>query len=222
MKTGFIKILATGICALITISSAVFAAGNEKYADALHSLGLFRGTDEGYMLSKPLSREESAAMIVRLTGVEGEVENAIYNVIFTDVPQSRWSFNYVTYCYINGITKGTGNETFTPAAEISAEEYTTLILRLLGYEAEPETAFSKAVECGLFPTKAARKFENSDRFLREDMTYISYRALKTVTSNGNTLAANLAKANVITEKQAEEFNIYNNDDISGIIDDLLE
>ena len=89
-------------------------------------------------------------MITRLLGAEKEASKTNHDVIFDDVDENRWSFPYVMYCYENRITNGTGKTTFSPEAEITAGQFTALVLRVLGYEAEPDTALDTAVKKCLF------------------------------------------------------------------------
>lgn len=204
----------------ITINS--YAASNE-YADKLNKLGLFLGTENGYELDKPLTREQSAVMLVRLLGVEQKVKEQIYSEVFVDVPYNRWSFNYVMYCYDNKITNGTGADTFTPESNITAAEYVTLVLRLLGYtDVQPETAFDEGVRKYLFNSQRAKEIENKQQFLREDMVYITYRSLSAKNSDGKILARALADSGVLTNKQADEFDIYSSGDLDDILDKLFE
>ena len=210
-------------CMLIMPFSG-FAANNTDKADALAALGLFQGTGEGYDLDSPLTRAQSATMLVRLLGAEDEALSApLYNV-FSDVPNEHWAAKYVLYCYENNITKGTSEDTFTPERPVSAEEFTVLTLRLLDYEAEPDTAFETAVDCGLFGTEISRELAAKEAFLRDDMVYIAFRALKTKCADGETLSQKLIDAGVITQKDAEKQGVLDAleaDDIDSVIDGLF-
>ena len=215
------------ICCLLAAAtfslSTILAAEYTQYADTLNQLDLFQGTDQGYELDSPLTREQAAAMIVRLMGDEETALAAQYTPVFSDVEACRWSFPYVMYCYENSVTKGTSESTFTPETPISAQEFTTFILRLLGHtDSTPESAYEDAVSCGLYGTEFVRDLEGSDTFLRDDMVYISYRALKTKTTDDNILAEELADRGVITAQQAEEFDAYSADDFGEMLDELLE
>ena len=42
----------------------------EANADVLNTLGLFKGTENGYELDKPLTRMEALIMLIRLSGNE--------------------------------------------------------------------------------------------------------------------------------------------------------
>ncbi len=191
-------------------------------ADTLYDLGLFKGTDNGYELEKTLTREESATILVRLLGAEADLDAGDYEEVFTDVPEDRWSFAYVMYCYDNDITKGTGNNTFSPEAEVTAEEFVTLVLRLMGYTyIEPDTALEESIYLNLLNSEVVRDFETAHEFTRDDMVYVVYRSLMTKTAEGEVLANELADLGVLTDEQAEEFDVYEIEDINEMIDRIL-
>lgn len=219
---NFFKYFLISFVLIVLISTSVFASQNTKYADTLYELGLFKGTDNGYELEKTLTREESATILVRLLGEENNANNCIYKEIFADVEKDRWSYSYVMYCYENGITKGTGKDTFSPDQPISASQFVTLMLRLLGYiDAEPTTALDDAITYNFLNSQIVRKLEVKEVFTREDMVYIVYRSLKTPMSDGTIFAQHLADKNVLTQSQAEGFNIYDSENIDKLIDGLL-
>ena len=198
------------------------AAKNTPLADELNQLGLFMGTGNGYELESTLTREQAATMLVRLKGEEKNVKDYAAKEIFDDVKSDRWSFPYVMYCYDNSITKGTSESTFSPSKKISAAEFITLVLRLIGFDAEPENAYSKAVTVGLINSEAARELSEKDEFTRGDMVYIAHRSLKTQTPDGECFAEKLSESGAITEKQALKFDVYSTeDDIDGLLDALF-
>lgn len=147
-------------------------------ADALNDLGVLKGTDKGYELEKTLTREESAAILVRLTGNEEKANGKKFEAVFADVDKDRWSYGYVMYCYENEITKGTGKDTFSPTEEIDASQFVTLVMRLLGFtEVSPETAMAKGVEYNLISGDKAEELEQKGTFTRGDMAQIVYSVL---------------------------------------------
>ena len=157
----------------------------EEKANALNEMGLFKGTDKGYELEKVLTREEAAVLLVRLAGREEGLTDKNYEEIFLDIPKDKWSFAYVMYCYENSITKGTGETTFSPNDQISAEQFMTLVLRLLGYtDINPDTALEKAVNLGIIDEYDAKRYINTSVFTRGDAVYIMYNCLKAETAEG--------------------------------------
>ncbi len=219
---SFGKIVAVWLSACLLLAMPV-AAMHQDEADILYELGLFRGTGQGYELENELTREQAVTILVRLLGEEGALDAQDYRAVFEDVDEERWSFPYVMYCYENGITKGTGKDSFSPEKSISAEEFITLVLRLMGYEkTEPETAFLESVYVGILNTEVVRNLKKAERFLRDDMVYITYRSLMSPMEDGVLLADFLAEKGVITDKEAFQFNVYENtDDIDVLIDSLL-
>lgn len=220
---NFSKIISIFLVLIISVSTSAFAAPDTQYADTLYELGLFKGTDKGYELEKTLTREESATILVRLLGEEKNIKSNNYSEVFTDVEKDRWSFPYVMYCFENEITKGTGQDTFSPEQPISADQFVTLVLRLLGYtDAEPKTALVQAITYNLLNSEVVRSLEGAEKFTRENMVYIVYRSLQTPMSDGIILAQYLADKNVLTQSQANKFDIYNNsEDIDELLDSLL-
>ena len=66
------------ILSAILLSATAFATDANlsgdavSSAEALKELDLFRGTDKGFELEKPMTRAEAAAMLVRFLGAEEE------------------------------------------------------------------------------------------------------------------------------------------------------
>lgn len=217
------KLLSVILCAFALISNTVYAEDYTSYANELKEMGLFKGTDEGYELDKTLTRAESATMLVRLLGAEKKAISAEYEPVFADVQKDKWYYTYIMYCYENEITKGTGVSTFSPDDTVTAEQFVTLVLRLLGYtDVEPETAFKTANEVGLFGTKISRQLAENKDFLRNEMVYVAYRSLKTKTSNGDVLAVKLGDLGVLSQTEVKKFNIYKYVDLNDFLDAYIE
>lgn len=185
-----------------------------KKADALKSLGLFRGSDTGYALDETFTRAQGAAMIVRLIGRETEALDMNGSASFSDVGAEHWANGYIAYCAANHITKGTGNNTYSPEDKMTCAEYLTLLLRYLGFEnASPETAGFVSSESGLLSSKTSNEMLNSTVFTRNDMVYISYGALSTKSVKQNKLLAELLiEQGVFSQAQAKQAGISFNTD----------
>lgn len=218
----FSKIILIVLVVSIMIVTPVYADNTVK-ANVLYELGLFKGTDSGYELDKTLTREQAVTILVRLLGEEKNVLDAEFDEVFTDVESNRWSYPYVMYCYENNITKGTGDDTFSPEDEVTAEQFVTLVMRLMGYEdIEPDVALEESVYISMLNTEVVRELEKNANFLRDDMVYVVYRSLMCNMSDGTRLADFLAEKGVITEKEAEQFNVYeSSDDINDLLVQLL-
>ena len=177
----------------------------KECADALYDFGLFIGTDKGYELEKSLTREESAAILVRLLGEEEKIDANDFEVVFDDVAKDRWSYAYVMYCYENNITKGTSSNTFSPTVEIDAEQFVALLMRLLGYtEINPDTALDKSVENKLLPAEMAEKLKEAEVFTRGEMVQIVYNSLKTQMDDGIFFSDYLLEKGVLSEQDIRD------------------
>ncbi|MBO5007775.1 MAG: S-layer homology domain-containing protein [Clostridia bacterium] len=177
----------------------------QECADTLYDFGLFKGTDKGYELEKSLTREESATILVRLLGEEDKIRTDDFDEVFVDVDKARWSYAYVMYCYKNNITKGTGADTFSPDVQIDANQFITLMMRLLGYsDVEPDTALQKSVEYKLLPQEKIDELTKKKVFTRSDMVQIVYNSLKTQMDDETVFADYLLEKGILTEKEIEQ------------------
>lgn len=126
--------LATGV------TPAAFAASDEALnaANALYKQGLFLGNGTtatgapNFELDRKPTRHEAITMLVRLLGKEEEAKKGTWNTPFTDVDE--WAKPYVGYAYTNKLTTGTSETTFSGNDTVTATEYLTLVLRVLGYD----------------------------------------------------------------------------------------
>lgn len=177
----------------------------KECADTLYNFGLFKGTDKGYELEKSLTREESATILVRLLGEEEKVKTDDFEEVFVDVDKDRWSYAYVMYCYKHNITKGTGADTFSPEVQIDANQFITLMMRLLGFtEVNPDTALEKSVEYKLLPEEKIDELTTKKVFTRSDMVQIVYNSLKTQMDDETVFADFLLEKGILTEKEIKQ------------------
>ena len=177
----------------------------QECADTLYNFGLFKGTDNGYELEKSLTREESATILVRLLGEEEKVDADDFDEVFVDVDKDRWSYAYVMYCYKHNITKGTGADTFSPDVQIDANQFITLMMRLLGYtEVNPDTALEKSIEYKLLPEEKIDELTKKKVFTRSDMVQIVYNSLKTQMDDETVFADYLLEKGILTENEIEQ------------------
>ncbi len=207
----------------VLVSGISYGAENDEYGDILKEIGIIKGTDAGLEADKTFTRAEAAVVMVRLLGKEDDILSEDYTEKFADVPESHWSFEYVMFCYENGITKGTGEKTFYPDSQIDAVQFVTLLVRLMGYkDAQLNTAPDLGVEIQLFNSQTAEELKNSNNFKRGDMFYVLYRSLKTTMKDGTLFARYLAEQGIITDDEADEFDAYSDfENIDELIEELL-
>ena len=205
MKKKIIALLLALVCTLSLLMTCMAATytQQEKTADALNELDLFRGKGAaGYDLDANLTRAEGATLLVRVLGKDKEASNWTAAIPFKDVP--LWAMGYVGYAYQNGITNGTDlpNGLFSPNAELSDYMFLTLVLRALGYSDKGENAqfvwndpYKLAAEVGLID-----KAKADNDFTRGDAVEVLWNAMHCKLVGRNiTLAEDLIAQGVFTK-----------------------
>lgn len=174
-----------GAAAAAMLTASAFAADYTNCADALHDMGLFQGTEQGYDLDREPTRAEAAAMLVRLLGKEAEAKELTYTAPFTDLKD--WQKPYVQYLYENGLVNGTSAASFSPQRACTAQMYAAFLLRALGYDDPADFTYAEAVaaakELGIYDTGVIKMTDYHAAFLRDDVAAASYTALS-VSSKG--------------------------------------
>lgn len=165
---------------LLSCTPISHAASEEavQAAQSLYELGLFNGTGTNpdgtptFDLDRAPTRQEAIIMLVRLLGKEEEAKAGTWETPFTDV--DNWAKPYVGYAYTNGLTTGTGDNTFGSADTVTASQYLTFVLRALEYESGTDfqwnKAWEKSDEIGLTD---GRYNANTSNFIRGDVAIIS-------------------------------------------------
>ena len=150
MKRILSLLLAAVLC--LGLMPTAFAASDEAEtaADTLYSLGLFSGTGVDakgkpvYDLDRAPTRSEAVTILVGLLGKKEEALSGSWELPFTDV--ADWAKPFVGYAYANGLTSGVSADTFGGNDLISASQYLTFVLKVLGYEAGKDFQWDKAWE----------------------------------------------------------------------------
>lgn len=145
----------------------------------LSDMGLFQGTENGFELEKSLTRAEGTVMIVRVIGNQSEVLQGSYEHPFTDVPE--WADKYIGYLYQEGKVNGVSETEFGPSQPMTAEQFTTMVLRVLGYDDSKgdftwDKALEKALEIKLLNEEEKALIESKD-FNRGFSVNIIYNAM---------------------------------------------
>lgn len=200
IKANIVRLAASvlTVLAVLTASVGVFAARDlsaaEDIASSLRDAGLFKGTQNGFELDRPATRQEALLMLIRLLGLEDEASACTEECPFTDV--SAWWKPYIAYAYKMGYTTGSVFDTekgiyLFGTGTADAKMYCTFVLRALGYsDRNGDFSYSAAVDfarsVGIIPQEA----DTAD-FLRADVVYVSYAALSAEVSGGGTLGEKL-------------------------------
>lgn len=179
MRRYLAWILAVMLC--IASVPVTYAANPEAQnaAETLYREGLFRGTGitaDGspiFELERVPSRTEAITMLVRLLGAEEEALSGSWRMPFTDVDD--WARPYVGYAYTHGLTAGISATAYGGDAPVTAAQYLTFMLRVLGYESGRDFAWDRAWtfadEIGL--TDGRYTAANNTAFTRGDAAIVS-------------------------------------------------
>ncbi len=175
-------------------------------AEALQTMGLFRGTGSGLVLERSTTRIEGLVMFLRLLGLEEEALSCTKSQPFADISADYWARPYIAYAYAEGLTAGTGNGKFSPDAPITAQQYLTFLLRALnhkeGSDFTYDSAYKSAETLGLFSAFEIAKLSQGV-LTRGRMVYLSYYALFCTEQTENLLLLEgLIKNNAVTEENA--------------------
>ena len=151
----------------------------------LQDLKILQGTGNSLDLDKGLTRAQGAIVYLRLIGgpyfaSEFSKENTNYKTEFIYIPE--WAMYDINYLYKSGLINGINHKEFGANDLMTAEQFTTLVLRGLGYEdAEGEfvwnQSLNKAVEIGMLTQAEKTEIEKDKYFTREEMAKIAYNAL---------------------------------------------
>ena len=199
------------VMALILSVTGVYAATDyTSEADKLYALGLFKGTNTGYELNRAPNRAESAAMLLKLLGVEEAAKKANYAHPFTDVP--AWASPFVGYMYKHGMTTGIGNHQFGAANLTQANEYMTFVLKALGYTNQDfnwQASLKFAADQGILNAVEAAAL-STQPFHRNEMVHVSFAALSAkIKATHITLAERLVDDAAISPRAAFEQKVVN-------------
>ena len=174
---------------LLTVALCVTASASDydAVAEDLSTIGMFRGTANGFELDRTPTRSEAAIMLVRLYGAEEAAKTAYeageISHPFTDV--SEFTSPYVAWLYTNGITNGFTETTFASQRPCSAQNYATFLLRALGYKDGEDFQYADALvfaqEKGFY-----EPIMFSGEFLRDDLAALTYQGLAADTADGET------------------------------------
>lgn len=219
IKKRYIKniIASIGVICILALSfSPINAVEQGQYfgnANTLQALGLFNGTQNGFELTKTSTRAEAAAMLVRLLGGETQAFQEYNNTVhpFTDV--STWANPYINYLYSKGLTKGISETNFGSDNKVTGNEYTTMLLRALGYNDQDglykwNESLEYSISVGLLNQQEFTTLKPSAKkaLLRDEMVKLSYKSLYTTMMgmDNKILVQNLYEQEAITQKSLDK------------------
>ena len=178
-------------------------------ADALRTAGLFVGTNAGYELDRPPTRQEALIMLIRLLGEESTALKHVGTTTYKDLTGWADGQKYIVYAHNMGYTNGASPTAFIQYDFATLEMYLSFTLRALGYSDAAgdfiwnTTSRDLAVSLGLL-TQAELTGIAATGFMRDHVVLISANALRVpLKGSPQTLGQKLLSQGVITEGQLE-------------------
>lgn len=155
---------------------------------ALEALGVLVGNNEGdLMLSNKLNRQDMIVLVSRLYKEENKAKILLVKPQFTDVTDAYEYYKpFIQWSVDKGLIKGMGNNEFGINKNVTAHQYMTVLLRVLGYEEEsrlwntvPDLAIKLGIMQGL-------NISPQTEVTRGQMAVMTFNTLK-LTLKGSTL-----------------------------------
>ena len=188
----------------------------DSLAYELYKLGLMQGvsTDEdgepNFGLDRPPNRLQALILTIRLLGLEEEALAYEGENPFADVTAAS-QVPYVAYGFDKGITTGVSASSFSPTRLVTLREFTTFLLRVLGYDDREGDflyvkALEMAVEVGLYSEEMVEDLSEGE-FLRAEAVAAMVAALLTNIKDSDEilLIDTLVEAEVFTREKADAF-----------------
>ena len=202
-------------------SFAAFAATDVELEKAkfLESNKVLLGNTAGdLLLDENMKRQDSVVMLSRLLGKESEAKETKESEAFgkfTDTPKNDKYYNgFISWALENEFFVGHTAERFGYNENITARDYSVVLLRALGYGKEAEgaegwkSAYTTANTLGLLKDVTAKE---ADEITRGQMAVMTFNALGTkVKGSDKTLAETLG----ITMPAADKLTAKVNDTVS--------
>lgn len=196
-----------------------YPGDTQAQAQMLKNLGLFKGTDKGFELEKPMTRAEAAVMVTRLLGAEAEAKTENNSHPFGDVPV--WASPYVGWLYKNGLTKGISKAEYGSGRQVTCQQFGVFLTRA-SYRPEAREElldFGRENGVDLFEANAITSAEETaacdkSGFLRADAVAMAARLLDSLYVEGSdgsgglkqeiTVAQALIERDVFTRERFKE------------------
>ena len=143
------RVLSLALASIMLLGMMVVGAGaaskdftdsdeikNVEAVDVMVALGVLEGGNKGdFQPNSILTREQAAKIICYMLLGEEAAEKLTTNYsIFSDVPASRWSAPYISYCVNLGILAGDGHGNFYPEGKLTGVAFAKMLMVCSGLQ----------------------------------------------------------------------------------------
>lgn len=223
-----IQMLLIGQVSGMVDSRPLLADEEQSYyyeAQELEKLGVFKGTNQGFELSREPSRLEALIMMMRMLGLEEDVlEREDSTSYFLDVP--TWGFEYVNLAYERGLTQGVDEKLFGMERQVDAKMFITFMLRALNYDDKKgdfqyQEAVEFALDIGMIDEELKEELDQ-ETFTRNYVAKIVFNTLNAPLANDErTLSRYLIDAGKLAQAEQTKGPVETPTS-DNLIEDLIE
>ncbi|MFI3313097.1 MAG: S-layer homology domain-containing protein [Eubacteriales bacterium] len=191
-----LKKVALAAALTAALSTSIFAFSDvsgdalEMAVNSLQSMNVVNGyADNTFKPDNTVTRAEFSKMVVMASSSRDSLSTTGTTSPFSDVAASNWARSYITLAYNLGYVNGNGDGSFSPDANITLGEASTVALRMLGYTSAdigyswPEDYTDAARELGLLDDVSATGDYQS--MTRGDIAQMLYNMVAMETSDGD-------------------------------------
>ncbi len=214
-KIRRVTLIVIVIAALLgaSVSSFAFSENESRSVENFFiEAQLLKGDGSGYGLDKPTTRMEGIVILIRLLGKEADAQQLQNSPSrFLDVP--AWATGYANYAYAAGISMGVADTRFGTGDLLTAQQFHTLLLRVIGYDDSRgdfrwTNSVGKAEELGILSRELADRYEDNPAYTKRDLIETSFCFLMAQYKDGSaTLIGNLIGSGVISDELAVEYGL---------------
>ncbi|GIP20629.1 S-layer homology domain-containing protein [Paenibacillus sp. J22TS3] len=168
-----------------------------KMTIAFTKIGKEKGESGNTALStisfKGVAQGNANIKLVSVKALDPKLTSTVYNYkpTFDDLPGYEWAQMEIEALASSGIIKGASETTFSPGANVSRADFTSLLVRALKLDAEVDGNFNDvgpsdyyykevgiAKKLGIAQGKGNNQFEPKKSISRQDMMVVAARAMK--------------------------------------------
>lgn len=188
---AFLLALVMVVSLLPVYGDEVRTISEEEAGRKLKNWGALKGSKDGNLMrDEGLKREDAILILIRMMGKEEEAEATPTLPSFKDI-EDKYYYPYIAFAQAQGWTEGRSRDEFGYKALVTADEFSALMLRALGYDYKGKLyskVGDKAEELGLLRNARVKK---SEKFRRGSAFVIMYNTLQQPKKDGGDKLAEL-------------------------------
>ena len=194
--------------------------------ETIGELNVYLVTTNGSKYNMDATYNTSISAFEFTTDLEGYIviaDDGVYEAMpFVDVPSNYWAYNYIRYCYNQGIFAGVSSTQFAPNSNVTRAMIFTLLARMYGFDTTSQATETRFDDVPLNVWYAAsanwasenklvsgKEFNGDGQMTRSEIAVVLYDYLDMMDYEGSTDTKNLAYTDLdgcsSSEKKAISF-----------------